>query len=532
MSNFDQIDEKLLQIGELQRMLQEGVYQSVWEAVSGFKVSLTMDLSSELSIQIFDKNLAFTNANTFSIRRDVFYRELMFEISRLSISQGRALDPIVGIEARDKNIQMMKRDKQPEAYNGISGTEFAKQIATRFNMGFFGEDTPRVKAVVKASGSDSDESVWDVMQRIAGEMQFVVFQTNNILFFTSQEHLLGRWGDPRYQYEGKTFIPFIWPQQDESRFPGSTDSWILTEAPSLSKSDDDPMAAEGTIMVERTNGVLLRPGMTIYLAGINEFDDYYLITSVDFNEGVVDPVRVNFRTPVPFEERRTPSGGGGGGRSRGGGGSRSGGSTGGVSPQSSTLPANISNSISEYIRRNIQSDSQWVSAQGSSGAQAQLLQARINDAIAAAERIWRASTTQEKNNLLDQARRNFGAGDIRFRAINSVRGQLSQNRTQEIGQPAPASGTPSFTSIANQIRTFIRARVQIASLRASLEKDAVDAALNIYRVTTRSGQVNRLSSYRNRFNGDVRYQALKNVENLLIFRPFPQIAPAETVLRR
>ena len=56
-------------------------------------------------------------------------------------------------------------------------------------------------------------------------------------------------------------------------------------------------------MVERTNGVRLRPGMTVNVGEIPWFTDDFLITEVDYGELVADPVQVRFATP-PRQEKK------------------------------------------------------------------------------------------------------------------------------------------------------------------------------------------------------------------------------------
>jgi hypothetical protein len=57
------------------------------------------------------------------------------------------------------------------------------------------------------------------------------------------------------------------------------------------------MEAQGSAMVERTNGVGIRPGMTVFVGGIPTFVGYYLVTSVEFEERSPNPVGIQFQTP-------------------------------------------------------------------------------------------------------------------------------------------------------------------------------------------------------------------------------------------
>jgi len=125
MLNFRPITGKLLRIVGL----DSNKVQEISELATNLDVSLTMDASSEIRFEAIDPNFEYAKANTWQIRRDVYYRELGFEISATEVSATRSFDPMYRISARNKNVQLMKRDKSAEAYTRISGTAFAAQVA-------------------------------------------------------------------------------------------------------------------------------------------------------------------------------------------------------------------------------------------------------------------------------------------------------------------------------------------------------------------------------------------------------------------
>lgn len=294
MANFTPITKDLISIGSV----ETGQMADIAENITSLRLSLTSDQASELSFSVVDPNFEFARNNYFQIRRDVFYRELIFEVARVEIGRSQSIHPEYRLVCYNKNVQMMKRDKKPEAYRGISASDYVRTVANRFNMNVFVQETTKKQSIVKGSSNNSDENVWDVLQRSAADAEFLCFEIDNCLFFCSQTFLLGKWGDPSYQFMGNFFIPFGWPDNDEKAFPGSSQKYILLDMPTFTRSENDPMDAEGTLTVERSSGVHLRPGMTVNITGIPDFENGYLITDVSFDEGTADPVRVNFRTPV------------------------------------------------------------------------------------------------------------------------------------------------------------------------------------------------------------------------------------------
>ena len=413
MANFIPVDSNLISISN-----PSGQNLDIAPAITRLGVSFTMDMCSEINFDILDPGFKFANANYFQIRRDVIYSGMLFEISAVEVQRSSGYDPLYRISARSKPIQLMKRDKGAEAFTGMTPTQFAGAIAARFSMGFFGQETTKSQTIVKGRSANVDESVWDVLSRVANDNQFVVFETNNILFFTSQTNLAGKWGDPEFIFQGNTLIPFGWPETAEGTFAGASDRYQLMDMPTLRRSDDNPMDAEGSILVERTNGRQLRPGMTINLTGIPDFEGLYIITAVDFEEGVSDPVTVSFRIPADPE---APTGSGGGGY------------TGGTA-DSSALPSDIESLLNDQIKRLMGYDEAGVPYADHSNQYATYKNAAKREA----EEVWEQVTYDAKNEAFDQALINVGGADsIVGRALISAREALFRNlsTSQEVRIP-------------------------------------------------------------------------------------------------
>lgn len=302
---FDDINEALFKLGDLATFASRDVTQSITD----MSVSLSLSGSSEISVTVVDPNFTYASANYFQVRRDIFYRDLWFEIAAVETQRSESVHPQYTIQCRSKAVQLMKRDKKPEAYRGMTGYDFAQAMAKRFAMNFVGERTTKKQAIVKGKSKNSDDSVWTVLSSLASEQNFICFESSNTLFFCSEKFLLGKWGDPEFVYGDFKFVPFVFPEPNPQVLPGAKDKYVLLEQPRLRRSDDDVNAAEGSMIVDRFNGKNLRPGMTIYLAGIPDFEGFYIITDVSFNEGTPEPVQVSFRVPVdPTKEKISTNG--------------------------------------------------------------------------------------------------------------------------------------------------------------------------------------------------------------------------------
>lgn len=257
--------------------------------ITSLEVSYTMDMASQLTIEISDPDLRFTKANFFQIRRTVTYGKNTFEISSVSIKSGFGNSASVSLECRAKSIQLLKRDKTPESYKATSATQFARVAASRHKMAFVGQESGEKVNISKSNDPDSAESAYTVLKSAAGSSQFVTFEADNTLYFASQQWLMGKWGNITAKY----------PSAD-------TDKFQLIDLPSFRSSDDDPMAATFQAVFLRQNATQLRPGMTITLNGVNGFETRYIITEVSYTEFSETPVSVSGRTPEKFKPK-TPA---------------------------------------------------------------------------------------------------------------------------------------------------------------------------------------------------------------------------------
>lgn len=268
-----------------------GTWQTsrVQEAITKFEVSYTMDSVSQISFEVWDQDWNMINSNYFLPRRAVIYRGRAFEMTSIEYMQGPGGSPVVRVEARSVECQLMKRDKDPEAYGGISATDYAMLVAERYNLRFYGQPTSTKRVIAKGSNDSSDTSVWDVLKNLASEAQFVLFEQDRSLFFGSQEWLL----------DLREPIP-LGP-------PGilGNPNYPLLEIPNCRRSEDDPLMAEfRALMPKSENSMALRAGMVVSLNLINGFEGRYLITEVSYEDSTPDPVSISCRTPEKPKEKK------------------------------------------------------------------------------------------------------------------------------------------------------------------------------------------------------------------------------------
>jgi hypothetical protein len=230
--------------------------------------------------------------------------KLRMEVAEISVDQENSVSPVWTVKCRTKAVQQMKRDKKPESISG-NGTDYVRAAAKKFGLKFVGEKTDKSKKINKASGDNEADSVWTVIQNLAQQAKFKCFEVDGTLYFASMKWLMHKWGSDAITYKHTVKDPKTnkdVTKQVTRRYvpivPGEVGrEFRAQKLPSMSKSDNSPMEAQGSATIDRTNGVALRPGMTVFVGGIPTFVGYYLITSVDFEERSPNPVGIQFQTP-------------------------------------------------------------------------------------------------------------------------------------------------------------------------------------------------------------------------------------------
>jgi len=327
--------QRKILIADLQN-LASNAFTDISGLLTQANINYTMDLASELSFELIDPNLQMAEKNYFTLTRDVIYEtqtlgriqpyepnlvfvRQLFEIANVSVSQGPGGSPAFSVKCYTKAVQQMKRDRKIASSIKGSGTEFVRNAATKFGLGFYGQQTAKSQQL-KSSGSKQADSLWDIMKRLAGDAKFVLFEVDGILIFGSEEWLLDKWGNnsitvPKFKKDPKNperkipdgtkqkkYISLQFPNKG-ANYIGRAGVFTLTQYPSITKSDNDPREADGSCTVERISGTQIRPGMTAYVGNIPNMSGYYLVDSVSYNEMSPDPVSVNFRTPNRDEEK-------------------------------------------------------------------------------------------------------------------------------------------------------------------------------------------------------------------------------------
>lgn len=318
-----------------------GGKSTISDSILSINVNYTMDQASEISVQVHDPSFQLSRSNYFSIGRHIWFRGYtmtqfsgpggpgapgpnegtrrwqLFEIGTASMSPGPGSSPVWDLKLRPTAIQQLKRDKDPSVVAG-TGSNYIISAGQKYGLKTVAQHTVGGAETWRAQNEyEVKESVWDVMARIAsdnrqeeGHARFVLFESDGVLFFGTQKWLLGKWGmqaarrdasliDPDIATSQMTvynYVELAWPPR---RHIAPTDIFQMMALPKISRTDNAPIATEGSVDLDRFNARALRPGMTIFL-NLRECQYYngmYLITSVSFEHLGNNAVSISFRSP-------------------------------------------------------------------------------------------------------------------------------------------------------------------------------------------------------------------------------------------
>jgi len=306
--------------------------------ITKVSVSYAFGASTAVTFEVVDPGFEFTRQNYFQPRQTFIYKSHNFnelattnayarenyvgyfmEVADVSINQGPGNSPVIRISGYTKAIQQMKRDRKPGVVKGANHN-FVINAAKKYGLNCVAQETSKDKDITSADGEKMADSLWDVLTRLAGESKdknknpYQIFEMDGTLYFGTQQWLMYKRGVDSYEHttfdkkkkKNVTTTRYVTHLHYPARtVNGEKDTrFILMQIPSMHKAENDPLEGDGSCIVDRTNGVRLRPGMTVNVADVPWHSGDFLIQSVDFDEMVVDPVAVTFATPPRANQKQ------------------------------------------------------------------------------------------------------------------------------------------------------------------------------------------------------------------------------------
>jgi hypothetical protein len=172
----------------------------------------SMDSVSQVTFKIIDRDLKMLSKGFFALRQLVYFAISAWEISGVEIGSQNGIEAVT-IQCRSHNAQRLKYEKGNALFTGGNASSYAASKARQYGMRPFVENSPPKENITQSSNPFFEESVWDVLRKNAGEDDYVLFETNNTLFYCSEQFLLGKFAVVDYSMFGPgqfLFTPIKW----------------------------------------------------------------------------------------------------------------------------------------------------------------------------------------------------------------------------------------------------------------------------------------------------------------------------------
>lgn len=271
------------------------VKASLAEAVIGTpSLSLSTAQVGEVTFTVKDDGLKLLESGLVNRRTAARFLGLDLEVAALETSS--AATPRLTVTLRAAGAQRMRRADGPLVRRNLSPTSFLESLARTHGLAFVGEPSAARQTIARAEPAagtgEERESDWELGQRLAQELGFIMFESAGTLTFARPSWLLARSSAQVTRWAAR------WDRRRNRSAPRAAGTeLVLRTMPGMRASDDAEQGATGSIEVDRTNGIDVRPGHRVDLHGIPTFDGAYLVSSVSADLDGRSPVMLDLETP-------------------------------------------------------------------------------------------------------------------------------------------------------------------------------------------------------------------------------------------
>ena len=252
---------------------------SIRSNVTMIKQVLTVNDLSRVEAEIADPGLAMLKNGYFVLDRTINFNGIFYKITDVT-THWKFDREIVAIVGKSFNGVRMMADKGSANFGTMSPTSFAQAKAAEFGMGFVGEPSLHGEVILRRQDDETDESTWDVLKRLAGEQDFNLFESNNVLYFASDEWIIDNtdsmtWKVPAEERANEQVISVDVRQSSSRRYNAQCDVRFAKNNYSTS----------------------LLPGQVFQLSGTGSNDNFkFMIENVNFEAEKDSQVLVTSRT--------------------------------------------------------------------------------------------------------------------------------------------------------------------------------------------------------------------------------------------
>lgn len=244
----------------------------VRQACTGLSYDLSANMVSQITFTVYDENHEMHDNNYFMIGRRVVFNDLEFEIAAVGLTVS-GIDS-VEITARSLAMQNMRRDKGSKNFGAISPSGFATLMAQKFGLKVFVEPSAVDGQIVREYNEKNEESSYDVLARLARELEFKFFEANGTLFFASDKFLIDN--QPNFTVN----LPSL-----------ENDTFFASKAQLRRSIDGKNAATFNCNLLKNESTTTIFPGTGVKFTGKKHFAMTFMVDQVRFdasNAGLVD----------------------------------------------------------------------------------------------------------------------------------------------------------------------------------------------------------------------------------------------------
>ncbi|MEG1971500.1 MAG: hypothetical protein RR101_15420, partial [Burkholderiaceae bacterium] len=171
--------------GRLGNVIARGgnLSQNIADAVVDASLSLSNTEVTQLTLQVLDdadltilKSGIFDAGTPAKAGSRCDYGGLHLEVRAVEVAP-RGTDHMLTITARSFGVGRLKRMKGARARKALSPTQYARAAAKAAGLKFIGQTSAKRKNITRKKG----ESEWEVLDRLAGECGFLLYEAAGTL---------------------------------------------------------------------------------------------------------------------------------------------------------------------------------------------------------------------------------------------------------------------------------------------------------------------------------------------------------------
>lgn len=283
---------------------------NVRDAILNITHSASMKSVAQLTIQLADTmDFDYLSKGIFDAGVLITSDDLAatYEIAAVEVRDSPAPQS-VAISARSKPAQFFKKTKTAMVKSGISPSDFLRSEAESQGGSAVTQDSPK-RTISRVNNENQQESTWDVMKKIAGELKYEFWEYKGVFYFGKEDFWLEKPVKWIMSYDKGKPVP-------EDNTVNIDDATYITTfgVPNCRRSEDaKDVTMTVSLSVEREQAEKLAPGDPVYFYGVPTWENKYLITSMESD--LLEPasvVSVQLSTIIKKKKKESQAGGGGG----------------------------------------------------------------------------------------------------------------------------------------------------------------------------------------------------------------------------